>query len=487
MSNRSGTVHNPPDLELICRRVREKAISYDQYNFSSQFNDFLKAFFDLAQEFDSLEDFYRICIAVPLEMTGLASALYIREGKEQTLRLVCNSDQGVLPEPEAAREPVHVRSAPYELDDSYIIPICSKQLFGKASIINQQDREQVQRQTDPWCEVNGRQCCILGMYEVRSLKSLSESDKFFFVKYTNRIGYKLDNRLLALQNIDHLKFINTLVMDIEHNVIVPNMYFRHLFNQLRKKIVELDFLLKEIKGIKESGSGSPNCDTCLSHCSNLRRDLLSYHQELVKHHANMSLFLESLFRREHFERGHLVLHPKRCFVEKEVILPQLEHYRSRLQAADITVERPRDMQEEFPLLVDVGLLAQVYANLFSNVAKYTREIVDHHGKSRKVVAYGWQMVHDYPEAGKKGLKFNVFSTGLHLSMEEGAILFVEGVRGEDSHGIPGTGHGLSFIRHVIEMHGGTVGYESTPQGNNFYFILPLPTVDYPLTLSGDGK
>ena len=49
--------------------------------------------------------------------------------------------------------------------------------------------------------------------------------------------------------------------------------------------------------------------------------------------------------------------------------------------------------------------------------------------------------------------------------------------------MPGTGHGLSFIRHVIEMHGGRVGYEPTQEGNNFYFILPLPPVDYPLALS----
>ena len=78
-------------------------------------------------------------------------------------------------------------------------------------------------------------------------------------------------------------------------------------------------------------------------------------------------------------------------------------------------------------------------------------------------------------------KFNVFTTGPHLSPEEGRRLFQEGVRGADSSGIPGTGHGLSFIRHVIELHGGTVGYEPTSEGNNFYFILPAPPVDYPVS------
>ena len=44
----------PLDLAEVCRRIREKAESYEQYNFSQGRNDFLKAFFDLAQEYDSL-------------------------------------------------------------------------------------------------------------------------------------------------------------------------------------------------------------------------------------------------------------------------------------------------------------------------------------------------------------------------------------------------------------------------------------------------
>ena len=57
-----------------------------------------------------------------------------------------------------------------------------------------------------------------------------------------------------------------------------------------------------------------------------------------------------------------------------------------------------------------------------------------------------------------------------------AGLFSEGFRGINSMDKPGTGHGLSFIRHVVELHGGKVGYEATGQGNNFYFVIPLPTV-----------
>jgi len=200
---------------------------------------------------------------------------------------------------------------------------------------------------------------------------------------------------------------------------------------------------------------------------------------MLKHHANVSLFLESLFRREHFERGHLVLRPKLCRVEKEIILPQLGQYTSRMKANNITIAMPKGMDEvEIPIMVDKGLLAQVYANLFSNAVKYTEEIIDERGNPRKVVAYGREIIEDYFGPNQRGVKFNVFTTGRHLPPNEVNALFAEGFRGANSDKKPGTGHGLSFIKHVIELHGGRVGYEATGQGNNFYFVIPLPTIKF---------
>ncbi len=489
MAKRSPAQGKPPDLEAICRRVREKSKSYDRYNFSSKYNDFLKAFFDLAQEYDSLEDFYRICVAVPLEITGVASRLYLCQGSRQCLQLVCDSERGVLPVPEPAPGHIFMDYSPYEIENSYVIPIYSKQPAAECHGDEKPDSGDDETKGF-WCGLKGgcERHRILGMFEIMPLDSLSEADRFFYGKYTNRIGYNLDNRRIALQNIDHLKFINTLIMDIEHNVIVPNMYFRHLFNKLKKKILKLEELNREIRDMAARDCNERDCSHCLHRCEDLEQDLLRYHGELVKHHANMSLFLESLFRREHFQRGHLVLHPRRCHVEKEVILPQLEHYASRLRAANITIEHPENMLgDEFQILVDVGLLAQVYANLFSNAAKYTREVIDHHGRPRKAMAYGCRFVENYPKPGRIGIKFNVFTTGPNYTAEEGNRLFVEGRRGDDSDGVPGTGHGLSFIRHVIEMHGGTVGYEPTPEGNNFYFILPAPPPELLPELADDAS
>jgi signal transduction histidine kinase len=130
-------------------------------------------------------------------------------------------------------------------------------------------------------------------------------------------------------------------------------------------------------------------------------------------------------------------------------------------------------EQEYPLMVDVGLLSQVYANLFSNAVKYTTEIIDHEGKPRKAVAYGSEEVDDFPKPGVKGIKFNVFTTGVPLTEKELSVVFREGGRADNAEGIRGSGHGLDFIRRVIEVHGGKTGCEPSEQGNNFYFILPL--------------
>ncbi|PIE56586.1 MAG: ATP-binding protein [Desulfobulbus propionicus] len=471
----------PKDLVAVCARVRQKSESYEEYNFSGRFNDFLKAFFDLAQEYDSLDDFYRICVAVPLELVGVTSALYLCTETDGDLRLVCSSDEGVVTEPVPAQYPVQLHHNAYAVDDAYIVPISSKQRYSRDAL------EKIKAATPVGDDGHGPyQGRIMGMYEVRPLADLSTTDKFFFVKYANRIGYNLENRLMALQNIDHLKFISTLVMDIEHNIIVPNIYFRHLFNQLKKKLQRLaDFKVQLGQLVSDIPDRS---EVLLETFEELESELFHCHQELVKHHTNTSLFIESLFRREHFERGHLVLHPRRCYVEKEVIQPQLEHYNRRFEAAGIAVERPMNMyDEEFQLMVDVGLLAQVYANLFSNAAKYTKEVVDHRGKPRKAVAYGREIINNLGPQRRPGIKFNVFSTGPHLVDTDRYSLFQEGIRGDDSKEIPGTGHGLSFIRHVVEMHGGEVGYEPVAEGNNFYFILPLPSPEHPPALVPDRQ
>lgn len=441
------------DLHYVDQRVRNKADDYKSYHFSRQQNDILKTFFDLAQEFDSLQDFYRVCVVIPKVYLGLQVRLYLLDSATNKLELVCDSRNGVYSEPQPPPNYLCVTKDPYEAEDSYLVPI---------------SRGHYTSDDAPALLLQRR---LMGMFEVSPKQDLTEDDRFFFGKFSNRIAYNLHNRRLVRQNISHLEFINNLVMDIEHNVIIPNMYFRHLFKQLRKSLNNFAELVDGLPDDAETLSLDPLVRDRL--CE-LKVELFENHRHLLDHHANTSLFLESLFRRDHFKAGHLVLKTRSCRVESEIIMPQLENYLSRFELYGIEVDRPIGMEEEIYLSVDIGLLAQVYANLFSNGVKYAAEIVRQDGSKRKALAYGREFCQDFFGPGKSGIKFNVFTTGPHLQDDELSRIFEDGFRGANSAKSSGTGHGLSFIKQVVEIHGGRVGCELVEEGNNFFFVLPLP-------------
>ncbi len=435
-------------LEVIRERIRTKKKQYQEYAFSVDQVNAIWAFFDLAQEYATLENFYRVCVLVPKEFLACQSRLYLVEEDNKVL-LVADSEEGLISPPRAVPD-LSPREEAFSQNGSFFFSFKGNRKLLSLLALPQEKP-------------------LLGMLEVRPPAPLQKNDFLFFQKYANRIGYNLHIKLLMTQTLEHIKFVNELVADIEHNVIIPNMYYRYLFRGLKKKI---DFI-KELRENLNRPTFSP--EKVAGALEHLYQELLNHYQQIEKHYETVSLFLESLLRREHFEKGRFVLRKRPCRFAKEVIEAQLERYRKRFEQAGIKIDNRLGgvPDEEFVMAVDVGLLSQVYANLFSNALKYTREVTDETGKRVKFISLGREIIPDFFGPGRPGVKFNVFSTGPHLPPEEAQKIFEEGWRGTNTQGQPGSGRGLHFVKKVIELHGGVVGYEPTPLGNNFYFILPL--------------
>jgi len=453
---------NTPEQASVIARIRQKKEDYERYNFTKMQGRTLRAFFDLAQEYETLENFYRICVFVPKEFLGFDSCLYLIDEDTEELRIACDSLNGLGMCGMMPPEGIEIREEPYETGDSFVAPIRgNKRLIGRKPISMAED--------------------IIGMFEVFPASLFGHQDRLFFEKYANRIGYNLHYKLIAIQNEDHLKFITNLVSDIEHNVIVPNMRYNLFLRNLKKEIDHLGELSRQIQAVLDRASNEtcPHLETVqeISRSMNdLYAHLLSQHEDVAKHYRNTSLFLESLLRRDHFEKGQLVLKRRLCRFKKEIIDPQLERYRDRLLRQGCLIDEVSGgipEEEDIPLAVDVGLISQVYANLFSNAEKYCREVEDSNGNKVKFLTYGREILKDYFGPGQDGIKFNVFTTGPNLSPEEAKHVFDEGYRADRDRNLPGTGHGLHFVKKIIEVHGGEVGCEPTPLGNNFYFILPI--------------
>ena len=81
-------------FEGILERIENKKNDYRRYDFSQIENIALMTFFDLAQEFDNVEDFYNLCVAIPESFFNLDARLYLMDPKTNTLLLSATTNRG---------------------------------------------------------------------------------------------------------------------------------------------------------------------------------------------------------------------------------------------------------------------------------------------------------------------------------------------------------------------------------------------------------
>jgi len=427
--------------QTLTGRVLQKMAEAEGYGFTQEEQRMLNTFFDMAQEFDSRRDLLTVCVLLPMVFFDQDVRVYLRTGPNAWRLARCLHIPAQLP----AFEPpsrAAVRGC------NFYAPIKARK---------------------DTSELLGfpLEHGVLGWIEVAGGAALSSARQLFFEKFAGRIGYQLHNRLTRSKNREHLSFIQNLVADIGHNVIVPNMTFKLFFNRLRGSIIGLERLLAE------APAGTPVA--FLNDLDIVQTRLRAQYEEISRHYEQTSLFLETLLRRRHFEEGRYVLEKRLVNLRKQVVEPQVERFRPRLSDRGIVIDLSMGGIPDKPvqLMADLGLIAQVYANLFSNAVKYTRAVTTPDGQTKKFMAYGWDIVPDAFGPNRHGVKLNVFTTGPTVPEPERSGLFETGFRASTTDNEHGTGHGLAFVRQVVDLHGGQTGYEAAPLGNNFYLILPV--------------
>ena len=448
------------NVEMIEKRIFDKIKDYENYSFNNIQDCSLKTFFDLSQEFNSKYDIYCICVLIPKIIFKYECVLYLIEPSGE-LKVACYSEDILDTLPEKKIKTPDLYEMPEISGTSYFIPV-------KGNVAQSSDLPENSR--------NG----VFGVFEICNGNKLSDNMRFFFEKYVNRIGFQLHNRMINEKNKEHLAFIRSLVNDIGHNIIVPNMFFKLFFKRLQGKIDRAGEIGRELKEkshscfMEKDETKSIQLKSLIEELDYINNSMDEQFQQILSHYEQTSLFLETLLRRSHFEQGRYVLEPRLININEKIIKPQLSRYFPRLQERGITIDNQvaSNPDKEIMISADVGLISQAYANLFSNAVKYTREVYDEDGDPEKYISFGVQTINDFFDDGKSGVKLNMFSTGVPISNEDAGKLFQEGYRGTNTEGEYGTGHGLQFIKEVVELHNGTVGYESVLNGNDFYFVLP---------------
>ncbi len=119
---------------------------------------------------------------------------------------------------------------------------------------------------------------------------------------------------------------------------------------------------------------------------------------------------------------------------------------------------------------DQTRLTQILANLVSNAIKYTPM-----NGTVTITEQKTQNIWD-PKGAPDVICVCVSDTGYGISPEDQKKIFQKFFRSEDQHirEASGTGLGLNITRHLVEMQGGRIWFESQlGKGTSFYFTVPV--------------
>jgi PAS domain S-box-containing protein len=154
-----------------------------------------------------------------------------------------------------------------------------------------------------------------------------------------------------------------------------------------------------------------------------------------------------------------------------IIQAVVESLRPSIEAKNIRLHMALDFEPRMAC-ADPDRLQQVIWNLLSNAIKFTPE------KGQITVEL---------ESGESETKIIVSDTGKGISPEFLPFVFERFRQADGSttrqHG--GLGLGLAIVRHIVELHGGTVEVGSGGEGKGTTFTVSLPLPETPLSSAGE--
>ena len=211
---------------------------------------------------------------------------------------------------------------------------------------------------------------------------------------------------------------------------------------------ELKTPLTSIKGFVE---------TLLEGAMEDKENRVNFLQIINNHVDRLNNLINDLLELSYIESKEIELLKERFDLSSlvnEVVLGFKSHAKKK------GVEIKSDLAAGLEILADNSKIEKVLVNLINNAIKYNKE-------------NGFVRIYSEQLADK--LKVVVEDSGSGIPIKDIPRIFERFYRVDKarSRQLGGTGLGLSIAKHIIELHSGSVGVESTEElGSKFWFILP---------------
>jgi two-component system phosphate regulon sensor histidine kinase PhoR len=133
-------------------------------------------------------------------------------------------------------------------------------------------------------------------------------------------------------------------------------------------------------------------------------------------------------------------------------------FRSQMRKAGVEIRN--EVPKNLPVHADRDRIDQVVTNLIDNALKFNKEK---------------GLVRLYAEEAGGIVKVTVEDSGIGIPAKDIARIFERFYRVDKarSRDLGGTGLGLSIVKHIVELHGGAIGVDSSEGfGSKFWFTIP---------------
>lgn len=244
----------------------------------------------------------------------------------------------------------------------------------------------------------------------------------------------------------------------DNDVIDGCLLVIHDITEIRRlEVVHRDFVanvshelktpLTSIKGFVET-----LLDGALEDKQN-NRDFLKI---ILEHTQRLNTLVDDLLSLSYLESKEIMLCKTR-FHLREQVEQVISGFTSQLKMTNIEIRN--DLCGKITIYADKSRIEQVFTNLIDNAIKFNK-------KSGVIRIYAQEL--------DDKIKIFVEDSGVGIPQKDMPRIFERFYRVDKarSREMGGTGLGLSIVKHIIELHNGSVGVESTEGlGSKFWFIL----------------